>query len=86
MIAWQRTDDWKSEITGKNAEKRQRCLLDVTESGFDTMLNILWRSEEGEREEREHKHIIDYIISSLILIMNTEASIYREAMSDRQII
>jgi hypothetical protein len=29
---------------------------------------------------------MDYIVLSLIIIMNTEVSIYREAMSDRQVI
>jgi hypothetical protein len=28
---------------------------------------------------------MDYIVLSLIIIMNTEASIYRETMNDRQV-
>jgi hypothetical protein len=52
---------------------------------LNILLNILSRKEEGEREERERKHIMDYIILSLIYNMNTEAFIYREAMSDRQV-
>jgi hypothetical protein len=40
------------------------------ESGFDTMLNILlnilWRVGEGEREKKERKRIMDYIVLSLI--------------------
>jgi hypothetical protein len=32
---------------------------------------------EGEREERERKHIIEYIILSSILGMDTRASLYR---------
>jgi hypothetical protein len=59
------------------------------ESGFDTMLNILLnillRVEEGEREERKRKHMMDYIVLSLIYNMNTEAFIYIEAMSDKQV-
>jgi hypothetical protein len=43
-------------------------------------------SRRRERKEREQKHIIDYIVLKLIIIMNTEVSIYREAMSDRQVI
>jgi hypothetical protein len=52
--------------------------------GSDIMLNMLNILESGrrrERKEREQKHIMDYIILSLILIMNTEISIYRETMS-----
>ena len=45
---------------------------------LNILLNILWRAEEREREEKERKHIMDYIILSSLLIMNTEASIYRE--------
>ena len=41
------------------------------EIGSDTMLNILWRAEEGKREERKWKHIIDYIVLSNIIITNT---------------
>jgi hypothetical protein len=52
---------------------------------LNILLNILSRKEEGEIEERERKHITDYIIFSLIYNMNTEAFIYREAMSDRQV-
>ena len=51
------------------------------ESGFDTMLNILlnilWRAEEREREERERKHIMDYIVLSNLIRMDTRASLYR---------
>ena len=51
------------------------------ESGSDTMLNILlnilWRVEEREREEREPKHIMDYIVLSNLIIMDTRASLYR---------
>ena len=46
----------------------------------------IWRAEEWEREERERKHIMDYIVLSLMLIMNIEASVYIEAMSDIQVI
>jgi hypothetical protein len=51
---------------------------------LNILLNILWRAE-GEREEREWKHIIDYIVLSLIIIMNTDVSIYRETISDKQV-
>ena len=48
---------------------------------FDTMLNILlnilWRAEEREREERERKHIMDYIVLSSFIRMDTRASLYR---------
>ena len=51
------------------------------ESGSDTMLNILlnilWRAEKREREERERKHIMDYIVLSSLLGMDTRASLYR---------
>jgi hypothetical protein len=40
------------------------------ESGSNTMLNILfnilWRVGEGEREKKEQKRIMDYIVLSLI--------------------
>jgi hypothetical protein len=45
---------------------------------LNILLIILWRAEEGDRKERERKHIIDYIILRLIMIMN-----YKEAMSDK---
>jgi hypothetical protein len=32
---------------------------------------------KGEREERKRKHIIDYIVFSSILGMDTRASLYR---------
>ena len=32
---------------------------------------------------RKRKHIMNYILLSLILIINTKTSIYREAVSDR---
>ena len=42
-------------------------------------------SRSEEREERERKHIIDYISSILIFFMMiTYASINREAKSDKQ--
>ena len=51
------------------------------ESGFDTMLNILLnillRAEEREREESEWKHIMDYIVLSSFIRMDTRASLYR---------
>jgi hypothetical protein len=34
---------------------------------------------------REQKHLIDYIVLSLIYNINTDASIYKEAMSNRQV-
>ena len=52
------------------------------ESGSDTMLNIflniLWRAEEREREEREQKHIMDYIVLSNLIRMDTRASLCRK--------
>jgi hypothetical protein len=52
---------------------------------LNILLNILSRVEEGEREEREWKHMMDYIVLSLIYNMNTDAFIYIEAMSDKQV-
>ena len=72
------------KTTGKrSSEGAPKNVKDIywrpQESGFDTMLNILlnilWRAKE---RERERKHIMDYIVLSSIII-NTEASIYREA-------
>jgi hypothetical protein len=52
---------------------------------LNILLNILLRVEEGEREERKRKHMMDYIVLSLIYNMNTEAFIYIEAMSNKQV-
>ena len=46
------------------------------------LLNILRRTKEEKREKKERKHIMNYIILSLILTMNIETSIYKEAMSE----
>ena len=35
-------------------------------------------SRRRERREREQKHIIDYIVLRLMIIINTEVSIYRK--------
>jgi hypothetical protein len=50
------------------------------EGGSDTMLNTLCKAEEEEREEREPKPIIDYIVlycDIKYIRMNTIASLYR---------
>jgi hypothetical protein len=41
------------------------------------MLNILYRAEEGEKEERERKLTMDYIILYCDMRLNTIASQYR---------
>ena len=50
---------------------------------LNILLNILWKVEEGERERAEAYNGL-YCIT-MILRMNTEASIYREVMSYRQV-
>ena len=35
------------------------------------------RAEEREREERERKHIMDYIVLSSLIRIDTRASLYR---------
>ena len=58
--------------------------LRLQESGSNTILNILLniycREKKKERKKRESGsiYIIDYIVLSLIIIMNTNASIYRK--------
>ena len=73
---------WKEEVAGGSTEKCQRRLLEATKNGYDTilniLLNILQRVEEGQREERERKHRMNYIVLSMIIIVNTDVSIYRE--------
>jgi hypothetical protein len=46
----------------------------------DTMLNILYRKEEGEREERERKPTMDHIVlycDMRYIRMDTISSLYR---------
>ena len=45
---------------------------------LNILLNILWRAEERVREERERKHIMDYIVLSSFIRIDTRASLYRK--------
>jgi hypothetical protein len=60
----------------------KRRLLKATEKWLSYHIKYIveYIIESGKRrEKREWKHIINYIVLSNLIIMDTEVSIYREA-------
>ena len=71
----------RKNTSGTKKKKNNNNFKVIQNLCSDTMLNILlnilWRAEEREREERERKHIMDYIVLSSLIRMDIRASLYR---------